>query len=87
MKAAMCKTDSYYSIVYPWNNFCVIGNSGTLTYLKHVQIIMVITNLSRLLVQPSRNGMQRDLHLAVSDAWALKCLLSFAVRSEIAMKS
>lgn len=68
MKAAMCKTDSYYSIVYPWNNFCVIGNSGTLTYLKHVKIIMVITNLSRLLVQPSRNGMQRDLHLAVSDA-------------------
>lgn len=83
----MCKTDSYYSIVYPWNNFCVIGNSGTLTYLKHVQIIMVITNLSRLLVQPSRNGMQRDLHLAVSDAWALKCLLSFAVRPEIAIKS
>lgn len=68
MKAAMCKTDSYFSFVYRWNSFCMTANLGTLSYWKHVQIIMVITTLSRLLLQPFKSVMLRDLHFVVSDA-------------------
>lgn len=67
MNAAMCKTDFYYSFVYTWNNFCILQ-------FRHFNVLKTRLNYHayhdsvRLLVQPSRNGMQGDLHLAVSDA-------------------